>query len=290
MRCAAGLQHASHCDALQQLVFCCPEADIRQQAGYHRLCGFCIPCTTNACMHTVFLLYFIPAGLYCLYNNLTFINLTYFDPTTFTLLMQLRVAATGIIFQVCCLVTLSSPFVTVLLAIGALQAKATCYAVGIDRHADLGLCCQASQLLWTTVRSPRPQSCACSRVCVRFRACCSNMWLTAIAFSQILCTCFASVYNEYLLKVCECGSALYACSCWHVSLEPWRRRARHDPECVHVHRLDHLQQSCSGVQGRAGPSPVEREPQVPVCLKWMLGIDSRSLLSLSAALSCQATF
>lgn len=42
----------------------------------------------------------IPALLYCLYNNLAFVNLAIFDPTTYYILLQLRVVLTGIIFQV----------------------------------------------------------------------------------------------------------------------------------------------------------------------------------------------
>lgn len=41
----------------------------------------------------------MPASLYCLYNNLAFRNLTYFDPTTYFLLLQLRVFITGVLFQ-----------------------------------------------------------------------------------------------------------------------------------------------------------------------------------------------
>ena len=43
----------------------------------------------------------VPSFLYCLYNNLAFVNLAVFDPTTYFLLLQLRVVVTGIIFQVC---------------------------------------------------------------------------------------------------------------------------------------------------------------------------------------------
>lgn len=48
----------------------------------------------------VFVLYLIPAFLYCLYNNLAFVNLTVFDPTTYFLLLQLRVVVTAVLFQV----------------------------------------------------------------------------------------------------------------------------------------------------------------------------------------------
>ena len=48
---------------------------------------------------TVALLYFIPAALYAMYNNLTFINLKLFDPPTYFVLLQLRIAMTGVVFQ-----------------------------------------------------------------------------------------------------------------------------------------------------------------------------------------------
>uniref|UniRef100_A0A0A9XRS3 CMP-sialic acid transporter 1 n=1 Tax=Lygus hesperus TaxID=30085 RepID=A0A0A9XRS3_LYGHE len=48
----------------------------------------------------VFALYLIPASLYCLYNNLSFVNLSRFDPTTYFVVLQLRVVVTGVIFQI----------------------------------------------------------------------------------------------------------------------------------------------------------------------------------------------
>ena len=49
---------------------------------------------------TILVYYMIPALLYCLYNNLAFINLSYFDPTTYFMFMQIRLLMTGIIYQV----------------------------------------------------------------------------------------------------------------------------------------------------------------------------------------------
>lgn len=49
---------------------------------------------------SVMWLYFVPSLLYCLYNNLSFINLSAYDPTTYFLLLQLRVVITGVVFQV----------------------------------------------------------------------------------------------------------------------------------------------------------------------------------------------
>ena len=44
--------------------------------------------------------YTIPALLYCVYNNLVYINLTFFDPGTYNVLMQLRIMITGVLYQV----------------------------------------------------------------------------------------------------------------------------------------------------------------------------------------------
>lgn len=54
----------------------------------------------NCCTVPVMLKYFVPAFLYCLYNNLAFVNLSAFDPTTYYLMLQLRVVVTGVLFQV----------------------------------------------------------------------------------------------------------------------------------------------------------------------------------------------
>ena len=41
-------------------------------------------------------LYFVPAALYCLYNNLAFVSLSFFNPTTYFMFMQIRLLLTGI--------------------------------------------------------------------------------------------------------------------------------------------------------------------------------------------------
>eukprot|EP00438_Fugacium_kawagutii_P004061 Skav200552 [mRNA] locus=scaffold2256:25017:27325:+ [translate_table: standard] len=48
----------------------------------------------------VLLLYGIPAVLYALYNNLLFINLASFDPGTYNVLIQLKIALTGVLYQI----------------------------------------------------------------------------------------------------------------------------------------------------------------------------------------------
>eukprot|EP00937_MAST-01D_sp_MAST-1D-sp2_P002910 g2910.t1 len=44
-------------------------------------------------------LYFLPALLYTLYDNLTFVNLRIFDPPTYFILSQLRLVVTGVVYQ-----------------------------------------------------------------------------------------------------------------------------------------------------------------------------------------------
>ena len=55
----------------------------------------------------LFLLYLVPAGLYCVYNNLYFVSLIFFDPTSNNMFMQIRLILTGIIYQVIWSVTVS---------------------------------------------------------------------------------------------------------------------------------------------------------------------------------------
>ena len=53
-------------------------------------------------------LYLVPATLYCLYNNLSFLSLAYLDPVTYSMFMQIRLLLTGLIYQV----SFSSTFIT----------------------------------------------------------------------------------------------------------------------------------------------------------------------------------
>jgi len=41
--------------------------------------------------------YSIPALLYCVYNNLVYVNLGTFDPGTYNVLMQVRIVMTGVL-------------------------------------------------------------------------------------------------------------------------------------------------------------------------------------------------
>lgn len=130
----------------------------------NRLINLCQEVTENK---KVLLLYMIPSFLYCLYNNLAFINLAAFDPTTYYVLLQFRVVMTGIIFQVVFKKKLSLKqwFSLVLLTIGCMV-----------KHMDLDF---SANIFNAKV----------------------NLNINIIlVFVQTICSCLAGVYNEYLLK------------------------------------------------------------------------------------------
>lgn len=49
---------------------------------------------------SVGVLYIVPAFLYCLYNNLQFVNLSSYDPTMYYVFLQFRVVVTGVVYEV----------------------------------------------------------------------------------------------------------------------------------------------------------------------------------------------
>lgn len=116
-------------------------------------------------MFLVLFLYMVPALLYCLYNNLAFMNLSIFDPTTYFLLLQLRVILTGIVYQCLFKKDLSKIqwLSLVLLTVGCM----------IKELKMEGNILQQSYGFFTSL---------------------------LLMFTQILCSCLAGVYNEYLLK------------------------------------------------------------------------------------------
>ncbi|XP_076179446.1 UDP-galactose transporter senju [Ptiloglossa arizonensis] len=127
---------------------------------------------TNLCQgitenKRLLLLYTIPSFLYCLYNNLAFINLATFDPTTYYVLLQFRVVMTGVIFQVVFnkKLSLKQWFSLIILTIG-------CIVKYIDLDLDVNIF--STKLNFN-----------------------SNIILI---FIQTICSCLAGVYNEYLLK------------------------------------------------------------------------------------------
>ncbi|XP_050296196.1 UDP-galactose transporter senju [Anthonomus grandis grandis] len=124
----------------------------------------------------VLVLYFLPAFLYCLYNNLAFLNLSTFDPTTYYLLLQLRVVVTGILFQLIFgkLLSRKQWLSLIILTIGCMLKQ---IPMGQEETAH------------TTSDSTDTQ-----------KSQSLNLSNAVFIIVQIFCSCFAGVYNEYLLK------------------------------------------------------------------------------------------
>jgi len=119
----------------------------------------------------VLLLYFVPATLYCLYNNLSFLSLSYFDPTSYFMFMQTRLLLTGLIYQILFSKRLSMKQwgSLVLLTIGCMvHARGTA-------SGDASSTVLAAS--WSVL----------------------GVGLVFV-FTQVLCSVFAGVYNEYLIK------------------------------------------------------------------------------------------
>lgn len=118
--------------------------------------------------YRLLLLYLVPAGLYCIYNNLSFVNLTHYDPTTYYILLQFRVVITALLFQ-------------------ALFNKKLTFIQWISLFI-LTLGCIVKNLSVVKLTSE------------------SNMLLELFNYHIILiviqnfCSCLAGTYNEYLLK------------------------------------------------------------------------------------------
>lgn len=140
----------------------------------------------------VFVMYIVPAALYSLYNNLQFVNLATYDPTTYYVLLQFRVVVTGIIFQLLFKKKLS--FIQwasiCLLTVGCIIKELGHIKVTKLSHSSSGI------TLSPTSHSVSPNS---------------NSSANLIGFPlffiiiQVFSSCFAGVYNEYLLKDKACN-------------------------------------------------------------------------------------
>ncbi|XP_050077840.1 UDP-galactose transporter senju [Anopheles maculipalpis] len=142
----------------------------------------------------VLLLYFVPAFLYCLYNNLSFVNLSTFDPTTYYLLLQLRVVVTGILFQIIFKKYLSRKqwFSLLLLTVGCMLKQWNFSIFSTTSPSSTGSD--------STVEPRKPEA----DDGTTFRG--KNISGFELSYSALLilvqtfCSCLAGVYNEYLLK------------------------------------------------------------------------------------------
>ncbi|XP_046551122.1 UDP-galactose transporter senju-like [Haliotis rubra] len=127
-------------------------------------------------------LYFMPAFLYCLYNNLQFVNLAAYDPTTYYLLLQFRVVITGVFFQILFRKQLSRIqwASLILLTIG-------CIIKELNHHSG-----------GTKTNSTESPSTEGGTSFLSF----DKLFDIHLLFIllQVFCSVFAGVYNEYLLK------------------------------------------------------------------------------------------
>lgn len=131
----------------------------------------------------VLFLYFIPSALYCLYNNLSFINLSSYDPTTYFLLLQFRVVVTGVIFQF-----LFQKRLTRVQWISLLLLTFGCIIKQFEHSSS-----------FSTKISTNNSTSTFSTSQLNDRSSLFNIHLIWILV-QVFCSCFAGVYNEYLLK------------------------------------------------------------------------------------------
>ncbi|XP_033225077.1 UDP-galactose transporter senju isoform X4 [Belonocnema kinseyi] len=112
-------------------------------------------------------LYMVPSSLYCLYNNLAFLNLATFDPTTYFLLLQFRVVITGIVFQVIFKKQLATKqWISLIILTAGCMIK----------HLSFDFYSSFSD--------------------TNFKIDVNILFI----FVQTICSCLAGVYNEYLLK------------------------------------------------------------------------------------------
>ncbi|KAK7792619.1 hypothetical protein R5R35_009152 [Gryllus longicercus] len=127
----------------------------------------------------VLMLYFVPAFMYCFYNNLAFVNLSAFDPTTYYLLLQFRVVVTGIVFQIVFRKQLSGKqwLSLILLTVGCMIKQLDLADFSHHSTAKNGTSSDSNSYFHFGL----------------------NINIMLI-FVQTVCSCFAGVYNEYLLK------------------------------------------------------------------------------------------
>uniref|UniRef100_A0A182TEN3 CMP-sialic acid transporter n=1 Tax=Anopheles melas TaxID=34690 RepID=A0A182TEN3_9DIPT len=151
----------------------------------------------------VLLLYFVPAFLYCLYNNLAFVNLSTFDPTTYYLLLQLRVVITGILFQIIFKKYLSRKqwFSLLLLTVGCMlkQWNFSLFSASADSPEGNGSGGAVTAAAANAAGS-LPESSADGTFRGKNISGFDLSYSALLILVQTVCSCLAGVYNEYLLK------------------------------------------------------------------------------------------
>ncbi|XP_041779311.1 UDP-galactose transporter senju [Anopheles merus] len=145
----------------------------------------------------VLLLYFVPAFLYCLYNNLAFVNLSTFDPTTYYLLLQLRVVITGILFQIIFKKYLSRKqwFSLLLLTVGCMLKQWNFSLFSASEDSPAAVTAAAANAAGSL-----PESSADGTFRGKNISGFDLSYSALLILVQTVCSCLAGVYNEYLLK------------------------------------------------------------------------------------------
>ncbi|XP_021946491.1 UDP-galactose transporter senju [Folsomia candida] len=150
----------------------------------------------------VLFLYFIPAGLYCLYNNLAFMNLVNFDPTTYFLLLQFRVVVTGIVFQMLFQKRLSKYqwISLIFLTIGCMikELKLGWLLLDPDSLVVENLQKSVGNEKISEISGGATVASAADKV--QKLGFLDNPMGVVLILLQVLCSSFAGVYNEFLLK------------------------------------------------------------------------------------------
>ncbi|XP_055386043.1 UDP-galactose transporter senju [Condylostylus longicornis] len=140
----------------------------------------------------VMMLYFVPAFLYCLYNNLAFVNLSTFDPTTYYLLLQLRVVVTGILFQIIFKKSLNQrQWLSLLLLTTGCMIKQINFSPMEEKQSSTSP--HQTTQSFDDIEADHGMS---SKNMRGFDLGISTLFILA----QTICSCLAGVYNEYLLK------------------------------------------------------------------------------------------
>lgn len=130
-------------------------------------------------MILVIIKYLVPSFLYSLYNNLAFVGLSSYDPTTYFLLLQFRVVVTAVIYEILFSKKLTRQqwLSLVLLTVGCIIKQ---------MHPK------------TTSNDKVPTSNDANEPYANF----FNLFNVSLLFIliQIFSSCFAGVYNELILK------------------------------------------------------------------------------------------
>lgn len=161
------------------------------------------------------ILYIVPSLLYCFYNNLTFVNLKAFDPTSYNCLMQFRIVLTAIIYQTLFQRKLNRLQWASLLVLtfGCVLKQYGIVNLSTGTHSNHNITHDGSSNgnLFVTTATPtgnRLENADQTTISPTLTTSASNGLSFAIFFNfslvsllfQIFCSCFAGVYNEYLLK------------------------------------------------------------------------------------------